>query len=287
MTKEQFKTLARLWLEKIPEEKKRAAYDSINTQSSSEKQLLKEDENNKRRLAQTIDLLKNTLGITDWQFGILNAYYDTQVFRSSYHINDDATGVIIPANTTDRSLIITALEAIDYYLALESEYTENNRRWYIMMFEPVFAEDVTDTVREHKEIIHLTSERNLESILENGLLPKAKTSGLKNSPRIYFFLDDATYHEMREPIIGMIQNDDTHADERDFYMIHIDTTSLFRAFPNLKFYGDPRTEKGIYTDTTILLKNFRWYTSGPFDITNETLEMNESGANCSDTPADG
>lgn len=105
--------------------------------------------------------------------------------------------------------------------------------------------NINEEVKKSDYILHLAPEINIESIQTNGFISERKDS------KLHFFVQNTPYSEMREPIIGMIQTDDTKTKETSYVMIYVSVKKLFKTVPDIMFYEDPRTEYGVYTDCAI------------------------------------
>lgn len=123
--------------------------------------------------------------------------------------------------------------------------------------------NINEEVKKSDYILHLTPEINIESIQTNGFISERKDS------KLHFFVQNTPYSEMREPIIGMIQTDDTKTKETNYVMIYVSVKKLFKTELDIVFYEDPRTEYGVYTDFAIPAKCIAM-TTKPFDILTTT-----------------
>lgn len=251
MTKNNLKELAKLWLSKIPSKTKQEVY--INSQKRVNRESLTESikEQNIKRRSQAKRVISELVDAQDWQFIDINGFHNIPLLQVTYDIHDSSIGVIIPAIKVDIDIIKKAMDVNDYYVAMETICEDETGRWYAMIFEPVFMDSINEEIKKYDYILHLTPASNLESIQLNGFIPKEKDSGLKNPPRLYFFVQNTPYSEMREPIIGMIQTDDTKTKETSYVMIYVSVKKLFKTVPDIMFYEDPRTEYGVYTDCAI------------------------------------
>lgn len=265
MTKNELKELARLWLKRIPTSEKQKVY--INSQKRENRELLTESakEQNIKRRIQAKQVLSMLIDAKEWQFIDMYGFHDIPLLQATYNIQDTTVALVVPDIKADIDIIKTTMDVNDYYIAMETIFEDETGRWYAMVFEPVFVDEVNDDVKKCEYLLHLTPAVNLESIQVNGFVPKEKDAGLKNPSRVYFFTQDTSYAEMREPIVGMISHDNTRQPDQMYVMIYVSVKKLFRTVPDILFYGDPRTEHGVYTESAIPPECITM-TSRPFDI---------------------
>lgn len=275
MTKNELKELAKMWLDKIPTETKQQVYHNSQLRAESDRMITEGAvrEQNIRRRNQAKQVLSMLIDAQEWQFIDMYGFHDVPLFQARYDIRDTTIALVIPAIKIDIDMIKKTMDVNDYYLAMETACEDESGRWYAMVFEPAFMETVNDDVRKCEYLLHLTPAVNLESIQTNGFIPKEKNTGLKNSPRVYFFIQGTPYPEMHEPIAGMIDSETARRKDYMYVIIYVSVRKLFELVPDIVFYGDPRTEHGIYTESAVPAECIT-LCGRPFDIlTTEQLDV--------------
>ena len=97
-------------------------------------------------------------------------------------------------------------------------------------------------IKQWKEIAHITPEKHLKKILENGFSPRWNNSLFKYPPRVYFFKGDIS----SDKVIGMARSmDNANGGKNEQYVfIMVDTSKIPE---NVRFFVDTTYENGIFT----------------------------------------
>lgn len=127
-----------------------------------------------------------------------------------------------------------------YSLSFETTEDDGRYKYRLLQYEPKF-ENVVD-IKQWKTIVHITPERHLKKIVENGFSPRWNNSLFKYPPRVYFFKGDIS----SDKVIGMARSmDNANGGKNEQYVfIMVDTSKIPE---NVRFFVDTTYENGIFT----------------------------------------
>lgn len=176
--------------------------------------------------------------LQEWQYIEFDAYHDHKLC------------IIIPKIGKNEEMIINDMESLGYFCGYKELYDDPAGEYIGLRFEPMYqTDDITNTLREYGYLLHITLTKNLDSIYEHGLIAQHKNNKFNYPPRLYFFPSNLSKMELIT-IVKML-NDELYDNSiylKDFSILLIDMSKIN---PKIKFYGDPISEKGVFTTDNI------------------------------------
>lgn len=126
------------------------------------------------------------------------------------------------------------------------------RPWYVMRFEPIDPDDVTEEVHaKYKFLYHLSPSYREKDILEKGLLTSNKNSTYRYSePRVYMIEGDSDmsdFQKLADTLYEQVRKDAPNPTP-EYTLFAID---LEKVSDDFKFYYDINEPKGIYSKQDI------------------------------------
>lgn len=179
---------------------------------------------------------RNYLGLTGDKEGLLRRVKNAQ--------GGESLQFFIFEYFKDYDAFISRIEKVmalcGYSLSFETTEDDGRYRYRLLQYEPKF-ENVID-VKKWKTIAHITPERHLKKILENGFSPRWNNNLFKYPPRVYFFKGDIS----SDKVIGMARSmDNANGGKNEQYVfLMVDTSKIPE---NVRFFADTTYESGIFT----------------------------------------
>ena len=174
---------------------------------------------------------------------------------------------IISVVGDNEQMIIDDMEQMGYFMSLKGNPIETNGMTYrIMQFEPMsqIQEDITDLLKfKNKVLYHWTGEYNLEGILRNGLIPSHKNDYYSYPPRTYLIEGDYnrdTVYKLGQWLYFQNKNPNNNG---NYILLEINLENLDE---NIRFFYDPNTEVGVYTEQTIPPENIKAIVKQDFSL---------------------
>lgn len=155
-------------------------------------------------------------------------------------------------------LIETDMEKMGYFLAYTGDVQNVQDMDFVQLkFEPYcqMQYDETDNIKsQYNTLYHWTPEYNLDEIMVNGLIPSHRNSLFNYPPRTYLMSEDCDDSEM----IGLGQKlclFNKNTDNNGVYaLLGIDIKDIDE---DIRFYFDPNSSIGIYTEQVIPSGNIK------------------------------
>ena len=149
-------------------------------------------------------------------------------------------------------LIEDDMNKMGYFLGAKGEIVEiEDMRFQTLQFEPSsqLQEDITDLIKSKFGILyHWTPSYCIEGIQREGLIPSHKNEVFDYPPRTYLMEGDSSDEQMWG--LGQqlcIQNNNPN-NNGVYNLLIVDIENLDN---NIRFFYDPNSEIGIYTEQTI------------------------------------
>lgn len=178
--------------------------------------------------------------------------YDKQLIAKREAYNNIAVYVITAQIGKNDEVIEKEMNNMGYYLALKGEPIDVfGMIFKILQFEPYSQKlsDISSELKNNYDVLyHWTPQKNIDSILANGLLPRNNNDKFKYPPRIYLIKGDVTQYDLE--ILGSdLYRVDASVDNDGIYcLIEVD---LHRLPDNIQFFYDSNSDIGVYTEQAI------------------------------------
>lgn len=124
-------------------------------------------------------------------------------------------------------------------------------------YEPYsqYQEDVTDAIKPKNNFLyHWTPAYNVESILKNGLVPNSKNSEFSYPPRTYLMEENSEMKKMFSlgQQLCLFNKDPNNDGTYTIIIVNIENLD-----DSIRFFYDPNSSIGIYTEQPIPNKNIK------------------------------
>lgn len=175
-------------------------------------------------------------------------------------------------------LIEDDMEKMGYFLSLKKPVKVDDMDYYIMQFEPTWQlqNDETDNIKsKYNYLYHWTPDYNIDEILEKGLFPLSKNNIFNYPPRIYLIKGDASKELLLQLGTRICFGNLKNSKNTNYTLLKIDIRNID---DNIRFFFDPNSEIGIYTEQPISSKYISVYTSTDFlDELQNGIRENKKG----------
>lgn len=187
-----------------------------------------------------IKYLKWKLKLKNWQFTVNSGYNNVPSVQAEYK-NDKAIFINIPTINKNESIIKEILERFGYYWSnsYKSKGKAQGVNWVVMVFYPLYLDNINDKVKKYKYIYHITEEKNVDDILTNGFIPFSKSSRFNYPNRCHFFIGDK---EEAKLFVLELERDNN----ADYVLFTLDTSKI-----DNDFYPDPNIRNCVITKDTV------------------------------------
>lgn len=190
-------------------------------------------------------------------FNIRRRYrLDERCFYKQENCNKVAIYILIADIGNNNELIRKDMEKLGYFVGAESQRANfHGMNFKVIQFEPYsqYQDDETEGIKKYNKFLyHWTPFYNLEDIKEYGLIPSHKNSLFNYPPRVYLIksgIPDDYLEYFGEKLY--FSNKDSRNNGK-YVLLKIDIQNLD---DNIRFYLDPNSEIGIYTEQTIPFNN--------------------------------
>lgn len=126
-----------------------------------------------------------------------------------------------------------------------TEYNGVNLR--VLTFDPKEQKSLTKEAKKYKYLYHWTPNKNVNSILKNGLEPRSENDLLSYPPKIHVMKGDITKFEATK-LAWMLFNNNKSLKKGNYTLLRVITKEIPN---NVEFYGDGRFEFGYFTNDKI------------------------------------
>lgn len=169
--------------------------------------------------------------LADWQFQIYNAH------------NNVKCACVVPNIDDNVDKVIQDMSVLKYSLAKSVNKTIQDMEYVVMYFEPYYSLDLTNEVKSHNIIFHISPEYIYNDIKQNGFIPIHKNTVYKHPDRLYCYKGNITDDDI-DGGLYMLWSTNKNPKNKGIYLVY--TISL-RNLRDITFYADPYTPNGIYT----------------------------------------
>lgn len=191
--------------------------------------------------------------------GIIQKYDlpESLVYMREHHHNVFVYSIVAKIGINDQ-IIEEDMKKLGYFLAKKLEVVNvDGMIFQKFQYEPYsqYQEDITDMIKsKFKFLYHWTPAYNVESIIKNGLIPNSRNTAFKYPPRTYLMEGDSDFKKM----FGLGQqlcafNKDPNNDGT-YTIIIVNIENLDNS---IRFFYDPNSSIGIYTEHPIPNKNIK------------------------------
>ena len=146
-------------------------------------------------------------------------------------------------------LIENDMNKLGYFLSVRGNIINvAGMKYQILQFEPnsQLQDDITDEIKlNNKVILHWTQYKNINNIMQNGLIPYSKNKAFNYPPRIYFMESGISKEEQNK--FGRLLYQ-VNGGENRYALLSINTSNLD---DSIRFFYDPNSAIGIYTEQPI------------------------------------
>ena len=171
--------------------------------------------------------------LDDWQFRIVE--HNHKIFIA----------LIIADVDINAEAVEDDMKFFGYFKSTD-EYAKDKkgRQWRKMQFEPMFQNNEDNLVRSLRWLFHITPERILESIRENGLVPQNRNKRFKFPNRVYFIRPDIDVKKLKEIGESLMSTSLDVDTNENYYILTID---LSKVPTTVDFFLDPNFKYGVFT----------------------------------------
>lgn len=149
-------------------------------------------------------------------------------------------------------LIEEDMSKMGYFLGYKGKIQNiQGMQLQVLQFEPSsqIQDDETENIKtNYKFLYHWTPSYNLNEIFENGLLPSAKNSVFNYPSRIYFMRGDSDNRYMLGLGQQLCTSNDNPKNNGEYALLSVNIENIEES---VRFYYDPNSEMGIYTEQPI------------------------------------
>lgn len=192
------------------------------------------------QLNQTVNInvvkerLKNKYLLNEFQFFIINGSHNIKF------------AILVADINYNYQMVKSDMESFGYFFSHKQEKYINGMKWLILQFEPAHQETRNDILRNMNYIYHLSPLSNLNSILNNGLVPCCKNKKFSYPDRIFFIMENVT----NENIIKLARKlaNASQTTNRYYCLLKI---SVKKIPESVNFYLDPMYDYGLFTEQHI------------------------------------
>ena len=167
--------------------------------------------------------------------------------------------VIVAVIGINDELIKDDMSKFGYYPGYCRKKEEYGMRFNIIQFEPYsqLQNDETDEVKSNNKILyHWTPCYNLKDISQSGLIPYHKNKVFNFPPRVYLIKSGTSKNELLRLGKELCFTNEDERNDGKYALLTIDLSNLD---DNIKFFYDPNSEAGIYTEQAIPRENIHVY----------------------------
>ena len=152
----------------------------------------------------------------------------------------------------NEKLIISDMEKCGYFLGSKSDIkTIYNMKYRVLQFEPIsqMQNDETEEIKKkYTFLYHWTASYNVDNIMKEGLIPSHKNTVFNYPDRTYLMESDKPMNKIHQLGFLLCMHNNSINNNGDYTLLSVDITNLD---DSIRFYYDPNSEIGIYTETII------------------------------------
>lgn len=114
-------------------------------------------------------------GLADWQFKIYDAH------------NNVKCACVVPKIEDNVDKVIQDMSILKYSLVKSINKHIQDMTYVVLFFEPYYSLDLTNEIKSHHVIFHISPEYNYNSIKQKGFIPTHKNTKFNHPDRFYFY----------------------------------------------------------------------------------------------------
>lgn len=174
------------------------------------------------------------------KYGFSKKWQVTKVMRA----NDISVLTVVADIEENLQMVNDDMDKAGYFLGFRKTLNIKGMQWQIVQFEPMFEFDQTESLKKYNIAYHWTPQYNLQSILDDGFIPKTINKGFNYPPRIYFLNGAAPNDEIMKLGENLCIVNKNLENDGNYVLIKINTEKIPE---NVKFYFDPSMPNAMYT----------------------------------------
>lgn len=232
---------------KIPEEQLRKQYVNYEITSVPDhygSPLIKNEKENyivenkeiSYPLIEVKKIMLKKYSLEDWQFKIVT------------NANKIEVALLIPNIVNNLKTIVSDMKQLGYFPGAKRNINSFNMRWMQVQFEPLYQKEENDELLKMPYLYHITPFYNLESIKNNGILPKHENKKFNYPDRIYLIKYTVTEEQLKHLAQQLCNTNNNPKNDGKYCILTINTKKLPE---NIKLFLDPNYELGCFTNETI------------------------------------
>ena len=168
------------------------------------------------------------------------------------HYNKIQVYVITAVIGINDKLIETDMQKMGYFLGYKGKITNvNGMKFQVLQFEPScqMQNDETETIKsKYKTLFHWTPTYFENDIINNGLIPSHKNDIFNHPNRTYLMKGNSSMQSMMKLGFLLCVNNSDTKNNGEYSLLSVDIDNLNIS---IRFYYDPNSEIGIYTESPI------------------------------------
>lgn len=181
--------------------------------------------------------------------------------------NGVAIYLVIPMVGNNDELIVGDMKKLGYFLSHRSEKrTVNNVEYQILQFEPTsqMQDDITEEVKsECRNLFHWTPKYNINSISLFGLIPGNRNEAFFYPDRVCLISGTADMRLIVSIGKELCMRNTNPLNDGNYELLSIDVSQLKN---DIRFFYDPNSPCGVYTEQTIPANCIRFHSSYNFKV---------------------
>lgn len=163
-------------------------------------------------------------------------------------------------------LIEDDMNKLGYFLGVKGNIQHvNNMKFRILQFEPTsqIQKDSSDEIKlNNNYLYHLTPNYNITSIIKNGLIPSHKNKLFNYPERTYLIKENSSDEKIKYLGERLCNINKDPQNNGEYILLKIKLENLP---DNIKFYYDPNSSLGIFTEQIIPYSNIEIYKKYKFN----------------------
>lgn len=186
-------------------------------------------------------------GLADWQFRLISKPHNIDIF------------LFIPNIGNSGKTVNEEMKQLGYFESISIPIKDVfGQEWMQIQFEPLFQNSETQEIINKGDLFHVTPSYNLPSIAKEGFIPKSENSLFKYPNRVYLFIGDTPFNEIKRVVFLLREYNKHPKNEGNYSLLSIDVNKLP---DNISFYHDVNSNYGVFTEVKIPVNTISIYGS--------------------------
>lgn len=161
--------------------------------------------------------------------------------------NDVEVLVLFSNIGNNRKSVTDAMADCGWFLVGEQDVNLNDGNWIILSFDPMFQDDVSDTVMQQGVLYHWAPMYALESIRKNGLEPRTENKRGNHPERVYFFSGKMPLNDLVGFGKDICSENRNNLNDCRYVLLSVETGDL----RGVSFHHDPHADLAFWTEERI------------------------------------